>query len=541
MSRAEAALCGLLLATIVGGSVLMYLAAIPYVFDEDLAWSVALTIGSIFALLGVLERPSRRRVIGCGALILAANLDRLTTGWACVVAAVLIAAWFRFGRGGEENKRWFWPVLAAGLVPLAAGCAVNLVKFGVPIGLPVTDQVYSSVNAYRRRFLAANGNSEIGLQFAPSNALAYMRPDGLRLTSVFPFITLPAGPAKALFGILFDRRYRTASMPNSMPLLFLLSCWGVVTAFRRRPLGKIGLTRVLLLASALAGAALLGWGYIADRYLADFMPFLILGSAVGLFDIWRRLENRRRVRRASIAAVSVLGIFSIAANVGIAIAPNEEWSTTQVLNYVQTQKSISDITGHPLNGHVVRGTALPNWAPADQLFVIGRCNGLYISTGEDYRTVPMQQFQHANWLAVERGPAFQHTLRLTFAKPVTGSARLVPLVSVGSSTLYVLTAPAGDQRVRVSFYLQDPRFSGGGIAEIQKVGATQQAVVITDPATHLVEVFLHGSAYLDRGLAGNGPILVHSSSPRAGTPAVWVLDATASSPRSNVCRSLTGN
>ena len=70
LSRMEATSYGVLVATIMGGSVLMLLASDPFVFSEDLAWRVALTVGSIFALLGVLERPSWSRVIGCGALVL---------------------------------------------------------------------------------------------------------------------------------------------------------------------------------------------------------------------------------------------------------------------------------------------------------------------------------------------------------------------------------------------------------------------------------------------------------------------------------------
>ena len=47
---AEATSYGVLVATILGGSVLVYLAASPWVYTEDIAWSVALTIGSLFAL-----------------------------------------------------------------------------------------------------------------------------------------------------------------------------------------------------------------------------------------------------------------------------------------------------------------------------------------------------------------------------------------------------------------------------------------------------------------------------------------------------------
>lgn len=55
---AEAAAFGVLVASVMVGSVLVFLASDPWVFTEDLAWSVALTIGTMFALLGVLERPT---------------------------------------------------------------------------------------------------------------------------------------------------------------------------------------------------------------------------------------------------------------------------------------------------------------------------------------------------------------------------------------------------------------------------------------------------------------------------------------------------
>ena len=232
---------GVLVATFMGGTVWLTLASIPYVFDEDIAWSICLTIGSMFALLGVLERPTWGRVVASGVLIMCANLDRQTTGWACVVAAGLVALWFLFGFGGAENRRWTLPVAAAGLIPLIIGGAVNYAKFGVPFGVPVTDQVYTQVNAYRRRFLAANHNSEVGTSFILTNLAAYFRPDGLSLSSVFPFVTSPTGPPTTIHGVLFDRLYRTSSVPASTPLLFLLSIWGFIAAFRRKRFGRIAL------------------------------------------------------------------------------------------------------------------------------------------------------------------------------------------------------------------------------------------------------------------------------------------------------------
>ena len=543
MGRAEATAFGILIATVLVGSVFTILASIPYVFAEDLAWSICLTVGSLFALLGVLERPSRGRVVAAGLLILCANLDRLTTGWACVVGAVLVAAWFGLGRGGQENRRWCVPVLAAGLIPLLVGCFVNYLKFGVPFGLPVTDQVWTSVNAYRRKFLAANHNSEEGLAFIPSDALAYLRLDGLRFTSVFPFVTLPAAPATAVSGVLFDRRYRTASMPSSMPFMFLLSCWGMITAFRPRPLGKVALTRIPLLAAGSAGAALLLWGYIAPRYLADFVPFLVLAAAVGLADIWRRLEGRTRKLRIGVFTVIVLvALFTIVANIGMAIVPNEEWGTNQVLSFVQTQKSISDITGHPLNAEVHRGSQLPPWAPAGELYIIGECDGLYISNGENYSTIPSQQFTATTWMAVQRGHAYQRTFSVTAHHQLRSGAQWLPMLGVGGSD--TVSAKATPTRfpgqVQISFNLVSPHHITYGLPTLIPVGTSLDVIVITDPVKHLVEVDIRGGPFLTTTVDKIDPVTPVPPSVISGgrSPAVSAVDVTASSAQPKLCQSL---
>ena len=169
LAATETVALGAVVAAITGGSVLVFLAASPNVFSEDLAWSVAVTVGSLFALLGVLERPSTRRVVFSGLLILAASLTRAPAGYACVIGAVLTSVWFASGQSGAENRGRWAPVLAAGIVPLTVGCAVNLAAFGVPFGRP---------NGY---FGGPNGGPEFSLRFLPSTLDAYLRPDGIRI------------------------------------------------------------------------------------------------------------------------------------------------------------------------------------------------------------------------------------------------------------------------------------------------------------------------------------------------------------------------
>jgi hypothetical protein len=541
VSRFEATAYGILVATVMGGTVFMLLAATPFVFNEDIAWSICLTVGSLFALLGVVERPSRGRVIASFVLVLAANLDRATTGWACVVAAILIAAWFGLGRLGRENRRWCLPIAAVGLVPLIVSCAINYSKFGVLFGVSNYEQVWTHVNAYRRKFLAANHNAEEGVIFVPTNIVAYLRPNGLRLTSIFPFITLPGAPPRALGGVLFDRRYRTASITASSPLLFLLSCWGLVAAFRPHGVGKVAHTRILLLASGAAGAAILLWGYIAPRYLGDFVPFLALAAIVGLVDICRRLDGKSRsVRIGGLAVIGVVALFAIVANIGMAITPNEEWNTTQVLHYVEAQHAVADLTGQSLSSRVERGSTLPPWGPADQLFVVGACDGLYISNGEDYSTVPSEQLDRTTWMVVEYGHSFEHTFRIGVGVTNSRTPTSRRLVTFGPDAVVVNSTPTTKGGAKVDVALVGPGAGERGISEVLAAGASRQVVVITDPPKHLVEVSIGATSVLAAEMTVAQPIAsAVPGPPSAGgtSTALSVADETGSS-QPTLCWSL---
>jgi hypothetical protein len=538
MGRSEATAYGILMASIMGGTIWMLLASVPYVFDEDIAWSICLTLASVFALLGVVERPSYRRVLASGLFILCANFDRATTGWACVVAAGLISIWFLLGFGGQANRRWFLPVLATGVIPLVLASALNYAKFGVPFGVPITDQVWSHVNAYRHRFLLANHNSEVGTEYVPTNVVTYFRPDSLSFSRVFPFITLPTSPPKAFGGVLFDKLYRTASVPASTPLLFLLSIWGVVTAFRPRALGQVARTRILLLATASAGAALMLWGYIGPRYLGDFVPFLVLGSAVGLADIFRRLEGRRRrMRIGAVAAIAVLALFSIAANIGMAVVPNEEWTSTQAINYVSAQKSISDLTGHPLQGRVGRGGSLPPWAPAGQMYVIGDCSGLYISNGENYSTVPSQQYTRTTWLPVQLGRPFLHAVRLTVKVPRTRARESVPLLRAGRYVATAIAIPFSPQQIYMTISISGgPKTVYAG-SFLVNTNTTQTVFVTTDPVKHLMSVQMDGVVRISATFPDDHVDVVPLPSISQAGPHTLLIDRVPT-PQPTLCLSL---
>ena len=540
LGRIEAASYGVLVATIMGGSVLVFLASDPFVFSEDLAWSVALTVGSMFALLGVLERPSWSRVIGCGALILAANLNRATTGYACVIGAVLVAIWFVLGRGGDDNRRWAFPIGAAGIIPFAISCVISYSKSGHLVGLSSSEQiVYQLFGASH-----VNNGSYFGLHFLPSTLLAYFQPGGLRLTTVFPFITLPPGPARMVGGIVLNGSDRVASVPSSMPLLFVASLWGLISAFRPRLVGRSDLLRVVLVAAVTGCAAVMIFGWIFDRFVADFLPFLILASAVGMVDVWRRLEvSRRTIRYFALAMVTALGVFGIAANMGIAITPQGEWSGNQVLHYVQFQKSISDVTGDPLAANVVRGNVLPTFAPADQLFIIGDCTSLYISDGfgssGDHGPFLNAVDLQTLWRPVELGPSIRHTVDITFHAPITDIGSSVPLVTVGAKSVSVLSVQAyGTGAIRFSF--AGPLGSVVSTAVPIQESKTYRFTILTDSNVHEVSVTSGQEELLSGVLASSGPVLVHTtnSGPGQTLPPLTVTEPIGPRPDMALCRGL---
>lgn len=538
LGRLEATCYGIFVAVVGAGSVLLYLGATPFVYNEDFSWSVALTVASLFALIGVLERPSWWRVAGAGALIVLTNLNRTPAGYAMVIGAGLVAVWFGLGRGGEDRRRWALPMGVAAAVPFAISCAVTYGKFGIPIGLPMADQVWARVNAHRREFLAANGGKAFSPGFLPSTLVAYVQPFGIRFSGVFPFISTPSAPAAAHAGAVLDQTYPTASLPPTTPLLVLAGLWGVVTAFRPGPTGRLALVRIPLVAALAGTAGVLMWGYIATRYGSDFMPFFILAAAVGLVDLLRRLEGRSlRVRRLAFGGLAVLAAYSVAANLAIAIEPSPQFTGSQLVQYIDAQRSL---TPGALESTVHVGSTLPFWAPEGELYIVGQCSGLYYSTGQTYKDVPGQQLMHWTWVPVQEAPGIVHIVDVTFNVPQRDIAPPVPIFTYGGATLFLEQGPDENMQLQLLHAGADslafPSPIGGAFPVI--VGQGYQFEILADPNTHAFEVWQDGSKVLGHYIAGSGPGQVIPS-PVSGHPKVEVTEVTGPAQGSiGLCRSL---
>jgi len=119
-------------------------------------------------------------------------------------------------------------LVVAGVVPLIVSAVINWMKFHHPYMIPLEYIQWTEVSARRRLALLANDGSLAGSQFFRSTLANYVRPDGIRFVPYFPFVTMPADPARSYGGAFLDQTYRTGSVPAFMPLLFLLGIGGFV-------------------------------------------------------------------------------------------------------------------------------------------------------------------------------------------------------------------------------------------------------------------------------------------------------------------------
>ncbi len=386
------------------GAVPLYLAGRAVVYHEAELWGAALSVAALAAVVGVIARPSAGRVVAAAALIALALNARFSVGLGPLMALALVAlamvaaslsgrspALRRLARlGPREPPRLTGPtallLVGALLLPLGLHAAVNSARFGTPFGIPIDKQVYSQINPDRRAALEANGGTIFGAQFVPTTLVQALRPDAVGSVRAFPFVALPHAPAKVIGDVRFDTIEPSLSATTSMPALCLLTLAGVVLLVRRREWALAG----VFVAAAGGFFLSLTIAFVTSRYLADALPALALGGAIGL----QALGLSARARAAALAGLALLVVAGIVVNGGAALVSQrllDEASEPERAAFVRAQDDVDRLLGRAPAG-VRGGPSLPEraqGAPGD-LFVVGDCAGLYV-----------QGLQH-DWLAVER-------------------------------------------------------------------------------------------------------------------------------------------
>ena len=408
------------------GTPMLMLAGPVWVFSEAIMWGVASCTLVQYRLFRELEASSQRNQWWLGGALALAALNRPTLGLGCilVVAAVIAVRATRHRRFGTDE----WRLAGVSLVSLALLIAPNLIRFGRVLGPPMELQVLSQVDEQRKAMLAYAGGDFVDPRYLPTNLLTYLRPDGLSISTSFPFFDAPHQLPHVVGGAIYDITYRTPSLPAALPLLFGLGVVGAVLgalAVRRQPA-----TRWLFVLASVglpAAATLLIWGFLAPRYLADFVVTLLPLGLIGLAAGVRFAESHgERAARWLVAGVLAAAGWSVAANVALALSSSYLTGPDGGVDELISLQRRSDfwtssgtVRHDEIDGFGFERDSPP---PVGQIGVLGDCAGAWYSTGE-----PVDP-----WLTVEYGP---NEFRRVFDVNIDAEATLplsVPLATFAS-------------------------------------------------------------------------------------------------------------
>ncbi len=379
------------------GSALSFLASQAWVYHEAELWGTALTIASFDLILAYLMNPRRRLLVFVSILATFAICSRASVGLGPVVALGLLAVASLtprtqrvFGLAKGNRSKWLTAgaLAVACTIPLLIYFYTNWSKFGTLFVFPTGQQLMSTINPRRRDFLAKSGGSYFGIQFIPTTLWAYLRPNGIGLTSLFPWVTFPGTPA-VFGGSTFDAIEPTSSLPASMPFLSVLAITGLIGTWARSR-GRVHLEklRAPLLGATVSALAVLPFGFIAERYKADFFPFLVLAGVTGLHLILRWSAETTNSKRRVLWGWRVLGFaLFLSVFINTALAIDYHWKTPwaredQVAPLIEAQYRLHAAIPGGSAPYVVRRKHLP-WPPLSRgtTVMVGDCEGLYWSQG----------------------------------------------------------------------------------------------------------------------------------------------------------------
>lgn len=461
LRRLDLVTAGAITFAVGGGSAMLYEASRPWVYHEAAVWGAAWSIVAIDAAVACMVDPTRRRLLWAAVATTLAMWSRSSVGLAGVAALGLlfggnvlarlrVAPRLAASRLRQVLGRVAWlgsapradgrvPVVAPGVAafaPLAAYAAVNWIKFRTFFSVPFYSQGFTMGDPQRQAFLDANNGTLFGLKFAPTTFVQYLRPDAVSFSRAFPFIDFP-DKAVPIGGVEFDLIDYSSSAPSSMPLFAVLALVAAVALVRRggRPGEGMAALRVPTL-GALAGAVtILPFGYIANRYLADTVPVLVITAVIGAQALLTRRARADRPRtmwaRLAPAGLAVLLVAGVWVNLSHALIFQRLYSPNVkddlVAGFLDTRFDIGQSLGLDPHIPIEEVDELPVDAERGQIVVVGDCEGMYLADG-----LALNSVKFTPWNAAERTEAGGRYLRrVTFPTQPPGTQ--LPLFTVRSS------------------------------------------------------------------------------------------------------------
>jgi len=272
------------------------------VYHETELWALALAVVTVTLIVewAASDFTARRVLFAAALAAMATTLTRAPIGVGVCLALVgcgSVLAWRRRREGWRAAIGAGWAPVAAGVVPVVAHAVVNWAKFGSLFGVPGGRQLLSLNDPERAAWFAGNNESFFSVRFLPTTLVQYWRPDALSFERLVPGVRFgPLATDRGSYPV--ESITPATSITLSATLLLVLAIFGVVWMLRHRCR-----TWLLIVAATVIGTLpTFTIGFIANRYLIDMLPPLVVGGAVGTW-IVVALPWRRAVRVAGVGLV----------------------------------------------------------------------------------------------------------------------------------------------------------------------------------------------------------------------------------------------
>jgi hypothetical protein len=380
-------------------SPLLALAGWTSVYHETELWAFALFIGTIALLAAARTEPTTSCITWAAVGSVATVLTRASVGYGAIAAVAITGALLWRQRQPTVAVR----ALGIALGGFVLNVVVNLAKFGTLLDLPADKQVLTIQNPHRAAWFAGNGGSFFSARFVRTTLVQYLRPDGVRFERLVPFVRF--GPLAHQFGSYpLEGNTPASSLTSSATLLLVAAVIGSVIVIRQRHWH----VWPWMLGALLGAVPTFIIGFVANRYLTDLLPLLVIPAAFA-FAAWQ--VQRAQLARGGFAALAVWGVWC---NVALAV-----W-TSELKNpgFTSLRYHLDDTVfggSAPSVVSIIHGVT----APRDGVVGIdGACDGLYIA-------------EQGNWVALERADGvrrahgtFDSAAGTIFTSP-TGTLELV--------------------------------------------------------------------------------------------------------------------
>ncbi len=253
-------------------SPVLALAGQATVYHETELWAFVLVLATFVKAIDVLIEPTRRAALLAGALAVATLLTRVSVGLGAAVAVGIVAlvVWRR-------DRRVSLTMIGLAAAGVVVHVALNVAKFGTLYDLPADRQVLSLLDPNRAAWFAGNNGSFFGLRFVPTTVVHYLRPDAIAFERLVPFARF--GPRAHEFGSYpLESNTPSSSLTASATLLVVIAVIGAVLTVRRR----VWVVTPFVAAGLVAAAPTIAIGFVANRYLVDLLPGLVVLGAVAV-------------------------------------------------------------------------------------------------------------------------------------------------------------------------------------------------------------------------------------------------------------------